>query len=621
MSRREHGAARAASTHDAGAGLNGSERKLQNDRVLSFTLRVQRGWMLLLAASWPALAIAAAPRRTPPPPTPDVILITVDTLRADRVGRRSAAGVRLTPAMDALFASGVAFANAFTTVPLTLPAHTSLMTGRIPAEHGVRDNGQRLAPAVPVIAEAYQRAGYRTVAIVGATVLHPDSGLARGFQRYDFATGPESEERSGAEVARIAAEELRRPHDAPLFLWAHLYDPHWPYQGVGSPAAATVEALAAAYDGEVGRADAAVMSLLAVYGGPAAACRRAIIVLAGDHGESLGQHGEKTHGYFLYDTTLRIPLSVCGPGLASRKSRAPASIADVPAMLSSLSGVPFASGPGALNALAAPPATDRLLRFETLHPEITLALGRWVAARSGGMKLIGGLETELYDTSADPGETRNLAGLRPPPRQLLAAVGSNPAMSAPDTEIPQNLRTLGYVNPGIKAAGGSSAKARRAGLRLADEIIAETLQGRALVLAGRPAVAIPWLDLAVNDNPDFFEAYLWRGRAALGTGDFARAGADLDLAAKGQPGNPEIAYWRGLTLLRLEGRASDAAAAFRIAMQAPPRAVTGQVGLAMALIQLGRPEEARTELEQVLAHDPGNAAAKAVLADLGPAPR
>ena len=239
------------------------------------------------------------------PARPAILLITIDTLRADRVG---AYGFRTvpTPALDNLAAQGTRFTAAYATVPLTLPAHVSMLSGRLPVEHSVRTNdGYRVADEVPMVAEALRAAGYRTAAFVGSAVLRRETGIARGFDIFDDNVGPGGARRA-ADVVAAASTWLDSAGSHPFFLWVHLFDPHLPYDPP-EPFASRFQGRP--YDGEVAYTDGAVGQLLTRLDAAGLATRTHVIAAA-DHGEGLGDHGECSHGVLLYDTTVLVPLLV-----------------------------------------------------------------------------------------------------------------------------------------------------------------------------------------------------------------------------------------------------------------------------------------------------------------------
>ena len=389
----------------------------------------------------------------------NVLLVTIDTLRVDRVGAYGhAAG--LTPTLDRLAAEGLRFDSVRAPAPLTLPSHASLMTGRIPPHHGVRDNGTyRLDAAQPTLAAAIKTAGYQTGAFVGAFVLDARFGLARGFDLYDDQYGQRPAlgrlavvERSAEQVTTRAATWIRSA-PGPWFAWVHLYDPHEPY-APPEPFASTYASMP--YDGEVAYADAALGRMLDDLQG-AGRLDRTLVVVAADHGEGLGDHGERTHGLFAYDSTLRVPLIVwCRSRIQPRVLVEPAGLVDVAPTILDLVGIAFPAADGqslrARVTRAEPSNAASPTYFEALNANLTRNWAPLTGVAAGGLKLIDLPVPELYDLRADPGETQNLyAGRQEDARrleQMLDAVSSSAATTkgdAVDSETAARLRSLGYV--------------------------------------------------------------------------------------------------------------------------------------------------------------------------------
>ena len=301
-------------------------------KPIILSLAVSAGLALLGLAGY--LALTAYPR--PVEPTgqglrrawtrrgverPNVVLVTLDTTRADHLGCYGDADAR-TPAIDGLATGGILFSQAATPAPLTLPAHASILTGLYPTYHGVRLNGTTaLGPDRTTLAEVFSERGYRTGAFVGAFVVDGRWGLNQGFATYDdrFDLGKfkrldlAAVQRPGNEVVDAALEWLNGRRDQPFFAWIHLYDPHSPYE---PPEPFRTQhgarGLAGLYDGEIAFADQQVGRLVS-WLETAGLTGRTIVVIAGDHGEGLGSHGEGTHGFFLYDYALHVPLIISTP--------------------------------------------------------------------------------------------------------------------------------------------------------------------------------------------------------------------------------------------------------------------------------------------------------------------
>jgi arylsulfatase A-like enzyme/tetratricopeptide (TPR) repeat protein len=394
-----------------------------------------------------------------------IVLVTIDTLRADRLGAYGSAR-SLTPAMDSLAAEGIRFDAAIAQVPLTLPSHATMLTGAHPARHGVRTNdGFRLEPSVPTLAEALKSRGFATAAFIGGFPLHAGTGLARGFGVYDDAfleepaadVGRPKVERPAGEVVQSALTWIEAQKTGqPFFAWLHLFDPHTPYEP--PPGLAGIPP----YDGEVRATDAAVGRLidrLTAIG----QLERVIFVLTADHGESLGEHGERTHGTFLYDATIRVPLIVRLPAArgAGMAIAVPVETADIAPTLAAFAGASLPAptdGRSLLPLIDGDPGDpDRATYAESYYQNVLLGWAPLRAVRTNRWKYVEAPRPELYDLRRDPPETRNLiderenlaAGLAAalPPRSAPGAApspGASPGVA--DAETAERLRSLGYVS-------------------------------------------------------------------------------------------------------------------------------------------------------------------------------
>jgi arylsulfatase A-like enzyme/thioredoxin-like negative regulator of GroEL len=425
-------------------------------------LRRRRAALLavLLAAALGAgcRRAAAGPRR------PNVLLVTIDTIRADHVGAYGGAQ-GATPAIDAFARDAVLFEQAIAAAPLTLPSHVAILSGILPFRSGVRVNGtDHVGPNVPLVAEAFAEKGYRTGAFVSALVVKAGSGLARGFARYDdsFESNRGKDERvfaverPGEETTVKALEWIaqQRAAGAPFFAWVHLYDPHAPY---APPPSFAARFPSSPYDGEIAYADSCFARLLA---GVDAA--NTAVLLAGDHGESLGEHGEEGHGVFVYDATVRVPLLLRLPGrrLAGTRIRTQVRLADVAPTLRGLAGLAAAESDGEdLAPLLTPSpgaaAADRPAFSEADYATFVLGWSPMRALRAGGRKYIEAPRRELYDLRADPGERENAyardgEAARELARQLAVIAAKKPlaaaTSSAVDPEAARRLASLGYIS-------------------------------------------------------------------------------------------------------------------------------------------------------------------------------
>src|SRR5947209_6656316 len=284
--------------------------------MLSMSLSFRRVFLLL-----GALSAGYTSAQTPEKPAPNIVLITIDTLRADHLGCYGYRQIK-TPNIDGLAADGVLFRSAFTTVPVTLPSHSAMLTGTYPMLSGMHDfSANKLSPQQPTLATVLKQSGYATGAVVAAAVLDHRFGLNQGFDFYydhfDFSRLDEANldemERPGNLVADQVLEWLGKNSRKKFFLWMHLYDPHFPYR---PPEPYAHEYATHPYDGEIAFADEQVGRLLQFLKDQGL-YQNTIIVLSGDHGESLGEHGERTHGFFIYNATMHVPLMIHLPGKSS----------------------------------------------------------------------------------------------------------------------------------------------------------------------------------------------------------------------------------------------------------------------------------------------------------------
>ena len=477
---------------------------------LSPTVRRTVGGSLILLVAV-VLSTPAAPARSRA--GLNLLLITIDTLRADRLSCYDPAHVK-TPSIDGLAASGTVFTRAFAHAPLTLPAHASLLLGKTPLGHGVHDNGRfTVRKEFLTLAEHLQGLGYSTGAFVSGYPLHSRFGLAQGFEIYDdrFAAAPgldlEFAERRAGDTADKAMSWLEGQR-SPWFIWVHFYDPHDPYE---PPEPFRTKFKNAPYDGEVAYVDEAVGRLLAFLRDQGLA-DGTMVVLTGDHGESLGEHGELTHGFLAYNTTLWVPLVIRVPGKKPSRSGQTVCHIDVfPTVCDALS----LGRPGGLEGRSLVPAMDgrklppSLVYFESLAP----FYGRgWAPIRGtldGRMKFIESPIPELYDLEKDFGEaanlagTRDLAGFRRPLDKMVEAEASARGSGAEtklDVAAVEKLRSLGYV------AGPAAPHKKNFGPE--DDVKTllpyheRSMEALVLSRAGRESAAIEQLKEVIAARPD-----------------------------------------------------------------------------------------------------------------------
>ncbi len=498
----------------------------------------------------------------PPPPGQgpkprDLILVTIDTLRYDRVGVDGGPG-DVTPTIDEVGRNGVVFLDATAHAPLTLPSHASILTGRFPVSHGVHDNAGFTLPAtIPTLATVLRAAGYHTAAFISSFVLRRSTGLSRGFDVYN-----DQFEGSGRSRLTLSSLERRGPavaHEvtawlasapSPRFLWVHFYDPHAPYD---APEAFAARFPGRPYDAEVATSDFALSTVLAAL----SAEQRAgtVIAVTGDHGESLGEHGESEHGILLYDATLHVPLILQGPGvpvgvIVNRQVRH----VDLLPTLTDLLGVP---APSPIDGVTLSPLWRDSVRGSTGDAPVSYAESRFGelhfgwnplrSARDGRWKFISGSDPELFDLKEDQGERANLRTARPDTaaglaRALDSLVAKDTARgleapAAPDPDTAERLRSLGYVS-GRLSLGQASAAAipdpdqqdPRRQIARYEAYVAAFNTGINQLDQGRPADAERTFRRLARDFPQAFEAHQYLGRALAGRGALAAAIAEIDIA-------------------------------------------------------------------------------------------
>jgi choline-sulfatase len=537
-------------------------------------------------------------------PRYSVLLITLDTTRADHINAN-------TPALLALEKRGVSFANADSPVPLTLPAHSSILSGVIPPHHGLRNNGGGTFPAGrETLATNFQRAGYRTGAFVGSFVLDHRFGLDRGFDLYDdeIPRDPDAgmameAERRGSVVVDRALAWLHQPDGRPFFAWVHLYDPHAPY--------APPPPYPQTYDGELAYTDAQVARLLGTIDR-----QHTIVAVVGDHGEGLGEHGELTHGLLLYEPTLHVPMIVEAPGGKAHVVRDPVSTIDLAPTLASLAGVPM-NGPldGAdLTRVVrdgdAPRAAD--LYSETEYPA-QFGWSDLTSIRAGNLKLIRGSQAEIYDLERDPGETVNqLDARRRTYRELvtrldaIAATAVRAPATGLDEETRSKLASLGYVAPGGSGAAGHggprASPAQMVPLFRRFEDAHRQLQ----LQQGHDARSVLEGLVAADPQNAVFRASLahaWRQE-----GNLPRAIELYREAIAETPDDPE-AWYNLATAFQEGGEQQKAAEAIRAALARDERRPEAHNVLGIALASAGEFDDAQREFDRALAIDPLNARA------------
>jgi arylsulfatase A-like enzyme/Tfp pilus assembly protein PilF len=546
-----------------------------------------------------------------------VLLITIDTLRADAVGAYGDAKAE-TPWMDRLAAGGVRFEDAHAHNVVTLPSHANILSGRYPFDHGVRDNaGFRFPEGTDTLATLLHAHGYRTGAFVSAFPLDARFGLARGFDVYDDAVAEGGArpafleaERPGTETVARARRWLDANDDRPRFCWVHLYEPHAPYEP-GEPWAQRFRG--DPYRGEVAAADAALGPLLEPV--LSAADRgRTLVVLTADHGESLGEHGEATHGIFAYEATLRVPLLVYRSGaLAPRVVSEPARHVDIlPTVLEAL-GLPLPSGlPGRSlmpPALGVPAGNAPASYFEALSGHLDRGWARLYGVIHERRKYIALPLPEMYDLRADPREARNLVATEPQQaedlrRRLepLRAADRGAARGAVDREVRERLRSLGYVSGGAPTAGREDEDDDPKRLIALDAQMQEIV---GLYRAGDLQAALRRCHELVDRRPGMKASLLYLAHLEREAGDLEAAIAALRRAVALDPGDPTPAALLGASLTQA-GRAQQAVDLLEPLATRPEPDVEVLRTRGLALARVGRGPDALAAVDRARALDPGS---------------
>ena len=528
-------------------------------------------FILILVALGACLAAVGAWRhaRAPTPVNGPIILISIDTLRADHLPVYGYRKVK-TPAIDALAADGTVFERAYSHAPQTLPAHASILSGRLPFETGVRDNlGFTVKRSERLLPQMLRERGYKTGGVVSAYVLRRETGIDQGFDFFDDQKPPSSPEitlgelqRDGGDSEQIAERWLDRQPPPRIFLFLHLYEPHKPY----TPPARFAEY--APYDGEIAYSDEIVGRLIA-YLRAHQLYDASTIVLLSDHGEGLGDHGEQEHGLFLYEETIRVPLIIKQAGGIGRGRRVADLVQhiDIVPTLLDLVDAPL---PANLRGRTLKPVLDgsgHLARegiyAEALYPRYHFGWSELTTLTDGRYRYIKAPREELYDLDHDPHERDNIAGQRPPARQALRGaldrlvagtpIGSPSAITA---ENRQRLLSLGYV-------------------------------GAPTEITSTPGADLP----DPKDKREILERY----RASVDLAAERKWGLAMSLLQQilvEDPGMGDI--WGQLAVYAVrEERYAQALDAYKHAIELRPSDPTNYIGAAAVLLVLGRLDEAR----------------------------
>jgi arylsulfatase A-like enzyme/Flp pilus assembly protein TadD len=531
---------------------------------------------------------------------PNIILITLDSTRADRMGFLGSKA-KITPNLDGLARQSMVFEQAFSQAPLTVVSHATILSGTYPQTHRVTEFGARLAPTLPFVPDLLRTRGYRTAAFIGSIALDPKNGLAPGFDRgftlYDAGFKPpqrgklSSVDRPAAQVVTRASAWVARNSSGPFFLWVHLNDPNG--------------AAETSYNAAVTAADAALGKLIAslrtnkLYDD-------ALIVVASDHGKSLGAHGEETSGVFLYDETIHVPLLLKFPQNqnAARRVTARARLVDVAPTILEIAGVPVPSQMQGQSLLRiARTNTDQPVYSMSNFPQQAFGWSTLESWREGKYLYIKAPKPELYDLSADPGATRNLAQTSKATLDTIASqldafdrrfngAGNTLGSSELTSSEIQKLASLGYV--GLQKSAPASAAATgvdpKDGIATANKI----LSALALLNEGKPERAAAILQPVLLDSAKMYLAQFVMGAALAHEHQYPQAIGYLRHAIELQPDSTWAHYEMGSSLLKT-GDYKTAVIHLEIATSRLPDFAEAHSVLAQAYEHLGRAEDARRE--------------------------
>jgi choline-sulfatase len=628
-----------------------------------------RGLLCILCFVTCAMAATSAPQHPKPQP-PNVLLITLDTTRADRMGfLGSERG--LTPHLDALARQSVVFTHAYSQVPLTTASHATILTGTYPQFHQVNDFGVPLAQDLPYAPYIFRGNGYHTAAFVGSLVLDPETrsapGFDRGFDTYDAGfhrrhTGEDryqAIERRGGEVIRRALTWLNAHPKGPFFIWIHLYDAHDPYD---PPEPYKTKYSSQPYDGEIAYVDAAVGKLLdqlrlrGLYEG-------ALIAVMADHGEALGEHGETTHGIFLYDETIHVPLLFKLPHQRSAGTRIDSRVGLVDVLPTLLQAVEIAvpqrvQGESLLSMVKATTPHDRPAYAESDYPHRTFGWSSLRSLRTGKYLYIDAPHKELYDQTADPKAEHNLTAASAAVTNTLASqldtfrqktitTKEAPKVST-DPDLQERLNALGYVASdssssaalGVKDTGADPKDKvevvnllHRAEMAKEDMRFEEAVPLLEQVIALEPNLPITYLQLgtslsslknyekavpilrkAVDMRPDLTVPRYQLGSALFETGDFAGAAAQFETAVARSPNWPEAHLELATAYARLD-RTTDAIPEYEKVIELRPNHYSAHLLLGRALALSGNPTAALPNLLRAVELQPKSPEPHRFLAD------
>jgi choline-sulfatase len=553
----------------------------------------------------------------------NVVLVTIDTLRPDHLHCYGYSKIE-TPTLDSLATSGALFENAVTQTPLTPPSHASIFTGLYPTVHHVRDTGGFILGPSTTLATILHQQGWDTAAFVSSAVLKKQFGFSQGFNVYDdqmpkpsnIRDVVEDPERRAGDTVDRAIHWLDAQSGRPYFLWVHLYDPHQPYQ---PPSPFKEKYKDRAYDGEIAYADRELGRLFEAVHNKKSPAEKTMVAVMSDHGESLREHGEYTHGVFLYDATLRIAFLMSGPGVPAgvRVKQQARTVDFLPTILELMGGQapPSIQGASLLPSFTGSETPTAVSYAETLYPKINMGWAELRAIRTNHWKYVRAPKPELYDLSLDPAETTNVIQTHAVERerfeaQLKAVVGGDGTEKVGTSSIDQHtldqLRSLGYVSGSsvrtFSLTGqGADPKDRVGILKLvmqAEDPAAHTPDSRRIEL----------LQQAVKEDPGDPDLYYQLGAKYEKAGRHSEA-IQLYREAIGKGIEDARLHSRIGDLMLRAGKKDEAIPEYEKAASMNPADTASQTNLAVAYLELGRVPDAERVFHWVIATDPQSAAA------------
>ena len=539
----------------------------------------------------------------------NVVLVTIDTLRADHLPSYGYNRVR-TPNLDRLAKQSFLFENAFAHVPMTLPSHCSIMTGLLPVSHGVHDNaGFMLDPKTTTLAKILKGNGYQTAAFVSAFVLDSRFGLKQGFDLYsdNFALteGPldNTEVSRRAEVTQTEVDAwLARSKDKKFFLWVHYYDPHDPYD---PPEPYRTEYKANPYDGEIAYVDHVLGKLLSDLE-QSKLMDKTLIVLTGDHGESLGEHGERTHSLFIYDATLHVPLLIRLPGIKSKQIQDVVGHIDIAPTILDWLGIPSHSemqGKSLIPVMQGKEKGNRSVYSESLFAELHYGWSPLKSLTTQDYRFIDAPTPELYEHKTDAADTKNIFrnresignSLRQQLQEIEKSAGTKEvAMKSPDPETAEKLRALGYTS----STAVSTAESRKTDPKDKIAVLEKITQAHSAMDARHYQSVIDLTTPVLSEQPQMIDAHFMLSVAYLNLREIEKARAEMFKTLELKPDHIQTLYNLAL-LYQLQGNFDESAKWYLTLLKYEPGHLNANLNLAAIYVQSTQPDKAKPYLERV----------------------